>query len=218
MNGFAIVWEHRELFLTGLINTVSLVGVALAISLPLAALGAIALVEGPAPVRRAGRALVDLMRCVPFLLLAYVVYYGLPEAGLRLDAWWAGLVTLTVYGAAYFVEIFRSAWLALPRDGVEAARAYGFMPFKFYQRIVFPQIAFASAPIVGSQIIVMIKDSALLMIITVPEISFAANYVNANNFQPFAPFVVAIAMYWMLSLTVEAGVRRIGAGARLRHA
>lgn len=218
MSGFEVVWQERELFLYGLVNTVSLVGLATLVGLPLGALGAIGLVEGPAPIRRVGRALVDLMRCVPFLLLAYVVYYGLPEAGLRLDAWWAGLAALTVYGAAYFAEIFRSAWINLPGEGLEAARAYGFTGAAYYRRIVFPQIAYACAPIVGSQVIVMLKDSALLMIITVPEVSFAANYVNANNFKPFAPFVVAIGIYWMLSLIVEAGVRGIGAQARKRHA
>ena len=217
MNGFAIVWQERELFLTGLANTASLVTLAILISLPLSVLGAIALVEGPAPVRKAGRAFVDLMRCVPFLLLAYVVYYGLPEAGLRLDAWWAGLATLVIYSSAYLVETFRSTWLGLPKDGIEAARAYGFSRAALYRRIVFPQIAYASAPVVGGQMIIMIKDSALLMIITVPEISFAASSINANYYLPFAPFVVAIGLYWMLSLIIEAGVRKIGAEARLRH-
>ncbi|HEY0292983.1 MAG TPA: amino acid ABC transporter permease [Hansschlegelia sp.] len=217
MNGFAIVWQERALFLEGLWNTVSLVAAAIAISVPLSALGAVVLVEAPRPVARLARALVDLMRCVPFLLLAYVIYYGLPQLGLRFDAWWAGLVTMTLYNAAYLAEIFRSAWLALPKEGFEAARAYGFRPATLYRRIVLPQIAYASAPLVGGQIIVMIKDSALLMIITVREISFAANSINANYFTPFAPFVVAIGMYWMLSLIVEAWVRRVASGARLRY-
>lgn len=218
MSGFAIVWQERELFLTGLANTVSLVVLAIVASLPLSALGAIVLVEASRPVRQVGQALVDLMRCVPFLLLAYVVYYGLPGLGLRLDAWWAGLVTLVVYSSAYLVEIFRTAWLALPSEGIEAARAYGFTRATLYRRIIFPQIALTSAPVVGNQIIMMIKDSALLMIITVPEISFAANFINANNFSPFAPFAVALGLYWMLSLIVEAGIRRLGAAARLRRA
>jgi polar amino acid transport system permease protein len=218
MNGFAVVWQERDVFFVGIANTVSLVAFAILASIPLGALGAIVVVEAAEPVSRLGRALVDLLRCVPFLLLAYLVYYALPGLGLRLDAWGAGLLTLVVYTSAYLVEIFRAAWMALPRDGIEAARAYGFTRGALYWRIIFPQIAVTSAPMVGNQIIVMIKDSALLMIITVPEITFAANFVNANNFSPFAPFIVAVGLYWMLSLIIEAGVRRLGAVARVRRA
>ncbi|MEJ0094895.1 MAG: amino acid ABC transporter permease [Methylocella sp.] len=218
MNGFAAVWQERDVFFVGIANTVSLVAFATLASIPLGALGAIVIVEAAKPVSRLAQALVDFLRCVPFLLLAYLVYYGLPGLGLRLDAWGAGLLTLVVYTSAYLVEIFRAAWMALPRDGIEAARAYGFTRGALYWRIIFPQIAVTSALMVGNQIIVMIKDSALLMIITVPEITFAANFVNANNFSPFAPFIVAVGLYWMLSLIIEAGVRRLGAVARVRRA
>ena len=217
MNLFANVWEYRDAYLTGLGNTVFLSLLCIALSLPLGALGAVFLVETNGAVGRVVRQLVDLMRCVPFLLLAYVVYYGLPEIGLRLNSWCAGLVTLVLYNAAYMIEIFRSAALALPRDDIEAARAFGFSRALLYRRIIFPQIAVTAAPIIGNQIIVMIKDSALLMIITVQEISFEANFINANDFSPFAPFAVAVALYWGLSLIVEMGVRRLGAVGRLRY-
>jgi polar amino acid transport system permease protein len=217
MNGLLIVWEHRDTFLAGLANTVSLTLLCVAISVPLSALGAVILIETKGAIGRTGRELVDLLRCVPFLLLAYVVYYCLPEAGLRLNSWWAGLLTLIIYNAAYLIEIFRSAALALPHEDIEAARAFGFTRALLYRRIIFPQIAVTSAPVIGNQIIVMIKDSALLMIITVQEISFVANFINANYFSPFAPFAVAMALYWGLCLIVEMAVRRMGAVGRLRY-
>lgn len=217
MSGIETVWSYRDAFLAGLGNTAALVGLALGLSLPLAALGAIVLVEAPAPVRRLGRELLDLFRCVPFLLLAYLIYYGLPEIGLRLGAWWAGLVALVLYNGAYFTEILRGATLSLPREAVEAARAYGFSRARLYSRIVLPLVALDAGPVIGNQVIVMIKDTALLMIITVQELSFVANFVNASAFAPFAPFVTALLLYWVLCLAAEAGVGVIVRERRRRY-
>ena len=63
-------------------------------------------------VSRAARAFVDGMRCIPFLLFAYIVYYGFPSIGINLDNWGAGLLALTIYNAAYMAEILRGAWVA----------------------------------------------------------------------------------------------------------
>ena len=217
MSGIATVWSYRDAFLGGLSNTASLVALALTLSLPLAALAAVVLVEASAPVRRLGREVVDLFRCVPFLLLAYVIYYGLPEVGLRLGAWWAGLVALVLYNGAYFTEILRAAALAVPREAVEAGRAYGFSRAQLYGRIVLPLIALDAGPVIGNQVVVMIKDTALLMIITVQELSFVANFVSASAFAPFAPFATALLLYWLLCLVTEAGVSAIARERRRRY-
>jgi polar amino acid transport system permease protein len=217
MSGLETVWSYRDTFLAGLGNTAALVALALALSLPLAALGAVILVEAAAPVRRLGREAVDLLRCVPFLLLAYVIYYGLPELGLRLGAWWAGLVALVLYNGAYFTETLRAAALAVPRDAVEAGRAYGFSRARLYGRIVLPLVALDAGPVIGNQIVVMIKDTALLMIITVQELSFAANFVNARTFAPFAPFLTALLLYWALCLVAEAGIGVLARERRRRY-
>lgn len=217
MTGLATVWGYREAFLAGLGNTVALVGASLAVSLPLAGLIAYLLVEGPAPIRRLGRDAIDLFRCVPFLLLAYVIYYGLPELGLRLGAWWAGWIALALYNGAYFAEILRSAMLAVPRDALEAGRAFGFSQPQLYGRIVLPLVLLDAGPMIGNQIVVMIKDSALLMIITVQELSFVANFINASTFSPLAPFATALVLYWGLCLGVEAGMRALAQARRRRY-
>ena len=75
---------------------------------------------------RAARAFVDAMRCMPFLLFAYIVYYGLPSLGISFDNWSAGLVALMIYNTAYMAEILRGAWAAQPREPIEAGVAFGF--------------------------------------------------------------------------------------------
>lgn len=209
MSGLLAVWQSRDVFLWGAANTLSLVLGCLVLSIPLGILVAVLLTEAPRPLRRLLAELVDLLRCVPFLLMAYVVYYGLPELGLRLDPWWAGLASLTLYSTAYLAEIFRAAFLAVPLDSIEAAHAFGLSRSLRYRRIILPQVAIVAAPVIGNQVITIVRDSALLMIITVQELTFAANFVSANTFTPFAPFAAAIGLYLLMSLVVEAGVRRM---------
>ncbi len=209
MNGLAIVWEARDLFISGTLTTLALIGVCIALSVPMAMLAHMVFAEGPAPLANFGRLTADSLRCVPFLLFAYLVYYGLPELGLRLDPFAAGLFTLVVYNTAYFFEIFRTQAQTIPPETRVAAQAFGFSRRKLYQRIVFPQLFSAAAPMLGNQAIMVMKDSALLMIITVEDITFAANFVSANQFSPFAPFVLAMALYWLFSLLIDFAVSRL---------
>lgn len=210
MNGLEALWQARDLFVSGALTTLALLGICLALSIPLAMLACASLAEGPPALARAGRLLADGLRCVPFLLLAYLVYYGLPALGLRLEPLAAGLITLVVYNTAYFFEIFRTQAQTIAPESRLAAEAFGFSRRKLYQRIVFPQLLSASAPMLGNQAVMVMKDSALLMVITIQDITFAANFVSTNAFAPFAPFVLALALYWFLSLGIDLAVRRMG--------
>jgi His/Glu/Gln/Arg/opine family amino acid ABC transporter permease subunit len=113
---FAIVWAHKDRLLEGFSNTVWLSVLATVLALAIAGPITIALMARSPVLRAAARALVDGMRCVPFLLLAYIIYYGLPTLGVRFDNWTSGLCALVIYNAAYMAEILRGAWASLPRE------------------------------------------------------------------------------------------------------
>lgn len=210
MNSLSSLWAARDILASGAATSLALVALCLLVSLPLSMLGYVLLRESTPTLGRALRLLTDLMRCVPFLLFAYVVYYGLPAVGLRLDAPSAGLASLVIYHSAYFVEILRAAGQSLPQDTLTAADAFGFARGTLYRRIVFPQLLAAAAPVLVNQAVMVIKDSALLMIITVEELTFAANFVSANYFSPFAPFLLAMLLYWLMSLLTDWAVGRLG--------
>jgi polar amino acid transport system permease protein len=215
----SILWSERQLFLDGVLNTVFLCLFAGSVAILLGAALAIVMQTTGRAISAPTRLFVDLLRSVPFLLLAYLCYYALPNLGLRLPAWWAGALSLAAYNVAYLAEIFRNAWANLPTSLLETGRAFGMTRPTLWWRIVAPQVALTSAPVVGNQMIIMIKDSAFLMIITVEEITFAANFINSNYFMPFAPFMLALLLYWALCLVVEAGVRQVSMAAdRRRHA
>jgi polar amino acid transport system permease protein len=217
IHDFLVVWEQADSLLAGLANTILLTIVGASLALLLGAMVAVLLMSSNAVVRLASRGLVDLMRCVPFLMLAYLVYYGLPRLGLRLDNWTAGLFSIVIYNTAYMAEIVRSIWIRLDRGAIEAATACGFYGYRLYRRIIFPQIFLAASPMVGNQLIQIIKDTAFLTIIAVPELTHAATGIQAQYFVPFATFIVAILIYWALCLLVEAGVFVVERLAEIRR-
>jgi polar amino acid transport system permease protein len=216
-NEFAIVWAHKERMFQGLANTVGLVALATALALPAGALVAAALTSHSRALQRPMQWLVDGMRCVPFLLLAYIVYYGLPTLGIRFNNWTAGLSALVIYNAAYIGEILRGAWASLPRGYIDAAQAVGFHGLPLYRRIILPPVVFAAVPILGNQVIQIIKDSAFLTIIAVPELTHAASSIQSTYYVPFAAFVAAVALYWVLCRGVELVVAWIERRAEARR-
>ncbi len=153
--------------------------------------------------------LIDLMRCVPFMLFCYMIYYGLPSFGIVIGNLSAGIIALTLYNAAYIAELLRGGYQALPRDGIEAGHAFGFHGCRLLLRIILPPVLLSSIPMFGNQMVQIIKDSAFLVIIAVQELTFAANEIQATYYVPFASFVCAMLLYWVLCLAVEAGVRAV---------
>jgi polar amino acid transport system permease protein len=215
---FARALTQWPLFLDGFFNTVWLCGLTAVVSLLLAMLLAVPLMSRLLPVRATARLVVDSVRSVPFLLLAYMVYYCLPAIGISLSSWAAALITLVVYNTAYFAEILRGAWSHLPPQQEEGGRAFGFSGLRLFAYIIGPQLFIAAGPVLGNQLIQVIKDSAFLMVITIPELTFRANQVQSILFVPFETFIIAGCLYWILCNSVEWLVRRLDRVAETRRA
>ena len=217
IHDFGIVWDERSLLLSGLANTTILSVLSAAAALLLGIVVTPALMSKRRPVAWAARGFVDGMRCVPFLLFAYIIYYGLPSLGLRFDNWSSGLVALIIYNTAYMAEILRGAWNAQPREPIEAGTAFGFSDARLFRRIILPPLLLSAGPVIGNQMIQIIKDSAFLTIIALPELTHAASSIQSRHYVPFAAFITAVFLYWGLCLVIEAGVSSIGRVADARR-
>jgi polar amino acid transport system permease protein len=216
-HGFEIVWSQRDLMLSGLLLTLEIVVISsvLAVILGFAVFGL--LVQGGPAIVRPVKAAIDVIRAVPFMLLCYLLYYGLPSTGITLDNMTAGITALAIYNAAYVAELLRGAWKAQPPEADEAAHAFGFHGWRMLVRIILPPVLLDAVPMLGNQMIQVIKDSAFLVIITVQELTYAANEIQATYYVPFASFVCAILFYWILCLGVEGGVRGLLRVAEVRR-
>ena len=217
IHSFGIVWLHRDLLLSGLANTIVLSVLAALSALIFGALISTVLVRRARTTAHIVRFLIDVARCTPFLLFAYIIYYGLPSLGLRFDNWSAGLLALIAYHSAYMAEILGSVWQSLPQDPIEAGHAFGYSGLRLFRRIVLPPLALNAAPVIGNQIIQIVKDSAFLTIIALPELTHAASAIQSQYFVPFAAFIIAMLLYWALCLVVEACVSTLGRMADARR-
>jgi polar amino acid transport system permease protein len=216
-HGIEVLWEQRDALLSGFVTTLAIAAVS-AVCAGLLGLMLFALlisrIRAPA---LALAWLIDLMRCVPFMLFCYLIYYGLPSFGIVIGNLMAGIIALTIYNAAYIAELLRGGYAALPREGIEAGQAFGFHGWRLLLRIILPPVLLSSVPMLGNQVVQIIKDSAFLVIIAVQELTFAANEIQATYYVPFASFVCAMLLYWVLCLAVEGGVRAVLTMAEARR-
>jgi polar amino acid transport system permease protein len=216
----AIIWDQLPQFALGLWNTVWLCLVSMVASVILGILFMIPIMSRRCWIRITTQLIIDAGRSVPFLLLIYLVYFALPAIGIALDKWTTAIVSLILYNTAYIAEILRAGWAHLPQEQTEAGRAFGLTGFRLFRRIILPQVLIAVGPVLGNQLIQLIKDSAFLSIITVPELTFAANFVQSYYFVPFISFLFATLLYWGLCSGVELLVRqgeRLSARVRIGH-
>ncbi|WP_394151318.1 amino acid ABC transporter permease [Vibrio maritimus] len=203
MNEWQIIWDQREIFTYGLFTTVMLFVSASTISFFMGLALLSVLENGSKGLSYCVRGSINIMRTLPFLILAYLLYYGLPQVGIRMDAITAGLVSLCLYHSTYFCEILRGVRKDMDEGYIEAAKSCGFSKFKIFTRVIAPNVLFKSIPLIANQLIICLKDTAFLSIITVSEITAAANSIQSTYFIPLNAFIVAIGLYWMVSIAVE---------------
>ena len=151
--------------------------------------------------------LVNVIRGTPILVQLFLLYYAAPSVGVRLDALTVGLIGLSVYGGAYFSEVFSGALRAVPRGHIEAAQMLGIRPGRIARRLEFPQMLSLSVPSSVNQLIMLMKESAVLSIITVPELTSATTKIVNETFEVATPYLLMACLYWLVIEMVSAAGR-----------
>jgi len=155
------------------------------------------------------RCYVEVVRGTPFLMQLFLLYAGGPSIGLRLSATAAGILGLGLYSSAYFSEIFRGGFAAVPRGQVEAAMSVGMPPRFILTRIRLPVALVVAAPPIVNTLIVMSKETVVLSIITVPELMYQMQTMAAETFTAFDAIFAMAVFYWLLVEFVSRLGRRI---------
>jgi len=139
-------------------------------------------------------AYVDTFRALPSLVLLVLIYFGLPFVGVKLDPYTSTIIALTVFNAAFISEVFRSGLQAVDRGQVEAARALGLTGSATMWFVVFPQASRIVLPPLTSNVIGLVKDTALASVVAVPELLREARIVQSIILNP-SPLMLASLMY-----------------------
>ena len=143
-------------------------------------------------------AYVELFRGTPFLIQLFLLYFGGPYVGLSLDPIPAGLLGLSVYGAAYFSEIFRAGFEAVPSGHVEAGECVGLTRAQIVRRILLPEMTMLVFPACVNMAVVLLKETAVMSVITVPELTLTISAIG-TEFYAFVESLFLLALfYWGL--------------------
>lgn len=158
---------------------------------------------GPRPLGWLIQAYIEVIRGTPFLVQLFVLYYGGPLLGLRLDALPAGILGLSVYGSPYFAEIFRAGYLSVPVGQIEAARAIGMSEPTIVRRILLPLSLVSALPALVNFSIILTKETVILSVITVPELMYSVQRMSTETFRYLeANFILAL-FFWLLVETIS---------------
>ena len=147
------------------------------------------------------RAFIKIFRCTPFMVQVYLAYYGLPALGLNVSAFSTGVIILGMYTAAYTAVILESGVSAIPKGQFEASYAMGMSRFKTMVKIIVPSLT--------GQFVQTVKDSSILSIITVAEMTMMTKEAIGITFSPLIVYICAGVLYWALNLVIEFASRCI---------
>lgn len=142
------------------------------------------------------RVYVEVIRGTPLLVQVYVVYFALPDLGVRLSAIGSGILALSLYMGAYAAEIARAGILSIHRGQIEAARSLGMTAGQTLRRVILPLMVSLVLPPLTNEFTNLIKWSAVLSIVTVPELTYSAQQVIGITFSPVEPFLLITLLYW----------------------
>ncbi len=191
--------KYLPVLLRGAVTTVelSLLGMVLAVVVGL--LLALMRLYGIAPLRWLARAYVEIFRGTPLLIQLFLIYYGLPELGIRLDAFLAGIVGLGLNYAAYEAENYRAGIQAIPHGQMEAAFALGMSRSQALRRVILPQALRLVIPPVTNDFIAMFKDSSIVSVITMVELTKVYGMLAMSTYDYIGLGLMTAGIYFALS-------------------
>jgi glutamate transport system permease protein len=188
-----ILYENVQLLLLdALLATLTAFALAAVLSLVFGALFAAARLSDHAWLRSPATAVVEFFRAIPVLVLIFTIYFGLPSVGVNIPTLWAVVIGLTLYNGSVLAEVFRAGVQALPRGQSEAAYALGMRKTQVMTLVLLPQALRNMLPTIISQLVVVLKDSALGFLIGYPELLFATRTLGSQGQFDFPIIPVAI--------------------------
>jgi len=199
---FDFVIQYRERIWSGFLMTVGLSVASLIASLILGVLVALGQRCRFLPVRSLCDLYVKIIRGTPLIAQIYFFYYIIGTAWGVSNKVVAGIIILSLFAGAYIAEIIRAAYESLPTGPLEAARALGFSTWQMGIWVALSQMVTRTLPALTGQFASIIKDSSLLSVIAVIELTQTMREISATNYNFFGCFLLLGALYLCLTLPV----------------
>ena len=197
------------LLLKGAVMTILLSVISMALALALGLLLAFARLYGSWPLRSIATAYVEIYRGTPLLIQLFILYYGLPNIGITFSPFTAAIIGLGMNYAAYEAEVYRGGIEAVPRSQMEAALSLGMHRSLAFRRIIFPQAFRISLPSVTNDFISLLKDSSIVSVIAMVELTKTYGILAATTLRYFELGLVAATLYFCMSYPLSILAKRL---------
>ncbi|MEP3326641.1 MAG: amino acid ABC transporter permease [Nitratireductor sp.] len=206
---FSVVPAFAGALITGALWTIAITLSAAVLSFFGGIIFAVIALYAPLVIRYPFRLFAWLFMGTPLLLQLFLIYFGLIQIGVDLPAFVAGVIGLGLHFAVYNSDIIQAGILAVDKGQYEGARTLGLSRIQTLRKIIVPQAVRSVVPPIGNNMIALLKDSALVSVIGVTELTLTSQMAISRTFRPFEFYVAAAACYYVINLGLEAGLRRI---------
>ncbi|WP_407689980.1 amino acid ABC transporter permease [Risungbinella massiliensis] len=210
MIDWSVVIEYQDYFVRGFITTIELTVVGLAFGLLIGLFLSLLQLSPKRLVRLPARIYIDIFRGTPLMLQVLAIHYAvipmIYEDFLGLvppDGLFSGFVALSLNAGAYIAEIIRAGVQSIEKGQLEAARSLGMSYGQAMRHVILPQAFRNMLPPLGNEAITLLKDSSLVTMIAVNDITYAAFSTAKNTFERLAPYLTAAIMYFVLTFVLS---------------
>lgn len=210
MNILALVVQYWPRLIAGLGLTIQITIISLIFAGILGMIFGLLSVSKRKSLRAIALVYVDIVRGTPLLVQAFFIYFGVPMAlGIQLDPVVSGVITLSLNAGGYLAEIVRGGIESISKGQMEAARSLG-LPYGMAMRsVILPQAIRTMTPALINQCIITLKDTSLLSIISVTELTQTGRLIIANNYRSFEVWLIVAVMYFVIIMILSKISKRI---------
>lgn len=207
---FDLFWSSLGPLLEGAIKgTIPLTLASFALGLVIALVVAVLRISSNKVAAGLGRFYVSIIRGTPLLVQLFVIFYGLPAVGVKIEPWPSAIIAFSLNVGGYAAEIIRAAILSVPRGQWEAGHMIGMSRNQTLLRIILPQAARVSVPPLSNTFISLVKDTSLASLILVTEMFRVAQQVAAFSQEFMLLYLEAAAIYWIICLILSTAQTRV---------
>ncbi|MFE4541360.1 amino acid ABC transporter permease [Arthrobacter sp. NPDC056727] len=201
-----LIWSSFGPIVTGAVTgTIPLTLASFVIGLALALLVALMRLSRNVVVSGVARFYVSVIRGTPLLVQLFVIFYGLPSLGVKLDPWPSAIIAFSLNVGGYAAEVIRAAILSVPKGQWEAGHTIGMSRGQSLRRIILPQAARVSVPPLSNTFISLVKDTSLASLILVTELFRNAQQIAAFSQEFMVLYLEAALVYWVICLALSSG-------------
>jgi len=207
---FGKAFLHPGLWLQALVSTLGYSSATIFCGLVIGVIAGMLMLSRHWIVRLPASGFVQLFRCTPLLIQIIWFYYALPVAlRITIPAWLAAGMGLTFYMAAFSAEIFRGGIMSIDKGQWQAAKAIGMLPWQVMRRVVLPQATRRMIPPFVNQSVLQLKNTSLLSIVAVPDLTYMAQVFVSETFRPLEIYTSLGVMYLIILYPLQKLAKRL---------